>query len=200
VVEIGHGYFTDTARQEPMSGEDSKLHGRRRGITLRSRHAERETAAMNTTRRDKLRAEIARLRDSASNDTKWTAQYLRELTAASAELAGIEGEGGSRRWHHLSEIAAELGIRPSTLRDRIRESGIKPAYPGRGPMLSEDDVQQLMIFCRSLAPKEDTPARRPPPRKPKRPLTREEQGRRISEGKEQARRIRAEIRRSLGKN
>jgi hypothetical protein len=145
-----------------MSGEDSKLHGRRRRITLRSRHAERETAAMNTTRRDKLRAEIARLRDSASNDTKWTAQYLRELTAASAELAGIEGEGGSRRWHHLSEIAANLGIRPSTLRDRIRESGIRPAYPGRAPMLNEDDVQQLMIFCRTLAPKEDTPAWRPP--------------------------------------
>src|SRR5258706_13831878 len=98
------------------------------------------------SRADKLRSEIARLRDLASKDTKWAAQYLRDLAAASAELAGIEAAVRARP---VREVAKELGIHPKTLQRRAQDAGIRAARIGRSLGLTESQVAAVVQFSRT---------------------------------------------------
>ncbi len=66
-------------------------------------------------------------------------------------------------WRTLAEVAKELGITDRTLKRRLAEAGIRPARPGRTPMLSDSDVTKLMEESRwrSGSPK-PSPEPRPP--------------------------------------
>jgi hypothetical protein len=48
----------------------------------------------------------------------------------------------------LDKVAARFGISVSTLKRRIRESGIVPARPGRAWMLTEEEVEVVMDASR----------------------------------------------------
>jgi DNA-binding transcriptional MerR regulator len=104
---------------------------------------------MLNTRADALREKIERLHRRLQDVSPMAAEQLRELSALSAELAGIEGGGYGERWRRIEEVAAELDVEPRVLRARIREAGIKPARPGRHPMLSDRDVHTLMEASRA---------------------------------------------------
>jgi hypothetical protein len=104
---------------------------------------------MLNTRAEVLREKIERLHRRLREISPLAAEQLRELSALSAELAGIEGGGYGERWRRIEEIAAELGVEPRVLRARIRDAGIKPARPGRHPMLSDRDVHTLMEASRA---------------------------------------------------
>ena len=52
-------------------------------------------------------------------------------------------------WRTLAEVARDLGITDRTLRQRLKEAGIRAARPGRIAMLSEADVTKLMEQSRN---------------------------------------------------
>ena len=56
----------------------------------------------------------------------------------------IAGVADLQGWRTLAEVSKELGITDRTLQRRLAEAGIRPARPGRTPMLSDADVTKLM--------------------------------------------------------
>ena len=56
----------------------------------------------------------------------------------------IAGVADLQGWRALAEVAKELGVTDRTLQRRLAEAGIRPARPGRIPMLSDADVTKLM--------------------------------------------------------
>ena len=56
----------------------------------------------------------------------------------------IAGVADLQGWRTLAEVAKELGVTDRTLQRRLAEAGIRPARPGRTPMLSDADVTKLM--------------------------------------------------------
>ena len=83
----------------------------------------------------------------------------------------------------LPEVAAQLGISVQTLRRRMAEAGVRPVRVGRGPMVSQSDIAKLIEESRFRE------RVREEARKPRPPLTREELGQRIREGKERMRKF-----------
>jgi hypothetical protein len=77
---------------------------------------------MLTTRADALREKIERRHRRLREASPSVAEQLRELSALSAELAGIEGGGYGERWRRIDEVAAELGAEPRVLKAHIREA------------------------------------------------------------------------------
>jgi hypothetical protein len=94
----------------------------------------------------------------------------------------------------IAEVAKELCVHPKTLQRRAQDAGVRAARVGRSLVLTDSEVGTIIQYSRSRSVYwKDPPSLRPPPREPKRPLTREEQGRRIKEGKARARRWRISL-------
>jgi excisionase family DNA binding protein len=66
-------------------------------------------------------------------------------------------------WRTLAEVSKQLGITDRTLQRRLAEAGIRPARPGRTPMLSDADVTKLMEESRWRS---GSPKPAPGPRSP----------------------------------
>ena len=65
----------------------------------------------------------------------------RRIMSRWGRIAGVADLQG---WRTLAEVAKELGVTDRTLQRRLAEAGIRPARPGRTPMLSDADVTKLM--------------------------------------------------------
>ena len=75
----------------------------------------------------------------------------------------IAGVADLQGWRTLAEVAKELGVTDRTLQWRLAEAGIRPARPGRTPMLSDSDVTKLMEESRRRS---GSPKPAPAPRSP----------------------------------
>jgi excisionase family DNA binding protein len=75
----------------------------------------------------------------------------------------IAGVADLQGWRTLAEVAKELGVTDRTLQRRLAEAGIRPARPGRTPMLSDPDVTKLMEESRRRS---GSPKSAPAPRSP----------------------------------
>lgn len=95
-------------------------------------------ARRRTTREDRTPASAAT--GGFTLGGRATARAVRPL----AELAGIEGGGYGDRWRQIEEVGSESGVEPRVLKAGVREAGVKPARPGRHPMLSDRDVHKVM--------------------------------------------------------
>jgi hypothetical protein len=61
------------------------------------------------------------------------------------------------RLYTLGEAALRLGVTsPRTVRRRLREAGVRPAKPGRSPLLTEADIQILIEQSRERSPAPET--------------------------------------------
>jgi hypothetical protein len=138
--------------------------------------------AMMQTRAAKLRAEIARLLFCQQGHEVGGSVPSR-VCRRQCRACRDRGRGGCA-FRPLVDVARELGHKCQYAETTGKDAGIRGARVGRSPVFTDADVAAIIQFSRSRSVYWKGPSSlRPPPREPKRPLTREEQGQRIREGK-----------------